>query len=312
MGTVETGTLSQLLLWSAKWLGDPSKGNTSQGTDGATLGLLSRLSGVPGQVAVVPLQPPITPMTPTTPTTLTTPTTPTSREGTSSHTFDQTPMILTSREETSNPTFGQVTACQVLLAALPSKISDWTTRALCLTWRPVGGTWENHKWQAMSMSIKDGTPFQQGPLLTQSLHSREDSHSHHPLAVEEPVHHHVARVAAQALGEEPAPQPAQVLAHSHSPDLAQCLSPCHSLCQHPCHSPCLCHSLLLCPSLCNLGTAALGVVAKFHSQADVNWVLDLRWVLFLAQLRLQDVVPQTEICPLMGLRQMDGCPGTAG
>merc|ERR1711971_1173020 len=92
MGTVETGTLSQLLLWSAKWLGDPSKGNTSQGTDGATLGLLSRLSGVPGQVAEVPLQPPITPMTPTTPTTLTTPTTPTSREGTSSHTFDQTPM----------------------------------------------------------------------------------------------------------------------------------------------------------------------------------------------------------------------------
>merc|ERR1711971_1298361 len=86
-------------------------------------------------------------------------------------------------------------------------------------------------------------------------------------------------------------QPAQVLAHSHSLDLAQCLSPCHSLCQHPCHSPCLCHSLLLCPSLCNLGTVALGVVAKCHSQADVNWVLDLRWVLFLAQLRLQDVVP---------------------
>merc|ERR1711971_1520726 len=120
MGTVETGTLSQLLLWSAKWLGDPSKGNTSQGTDGATLGLLSRLSGVPGQVAEVPLQPPITPMTPTTPTTLTTPT---SREGISSHAFDQTPMILTSREETSNPTFGQVTACQVLLAALPARPS---------------------------------------------------------------------------------------------------------------------------------------------------------------------------------------------
>merc|ERR1711971_754637 len=105
---------------------------------------------------------------------------------------------------------------------------------------------------------------------------------------------------------QPAPQPAQVLAHSHSPDLAQCLSPCL------CHSLLLCPCLFLCPSLCNLGTAALGVMAKFHSQADVNWVLDLRWVLFLAQLRLQDVVPQTEICPLMGLRQMDGCPGTAG
>merc|ERR1711971_159439 len=56
MGTVETGTLSQLLLWSAKWLGDPSKGNTSQGTDGATLGLLNRLSGVPGQAVEGPLQ----------------------------------------------------------------------------------------------------------------------------------------------------------------------------------------------------------------------------------------------------------------
>merc|ERR1711971_1408162 len=203
-------------------------------------------------------------------------------------------MTPTCREETSNHTFGQVTACQVLLAALPSKTSDLTTRALCLTWRPLGGTWENHKWQAMLMSTRDGTPFQRGPLLTQSLHSRGDSHSHHPLAVEEPVHHHVAQVAAQAL------------AHSHSLDLAQCLSPCHSLCQHPCHSPCLC------PSLCNLGTVALGVVAKCHSQADVNWVLDLRWVLFLAQLQQQAAEPQTEICPLMGLRQMDGCPGTVG
>merc|ERR1712172_122582 len=156
--------------------------------------------------------------------------------------------------------------------------------------------------------------FQQGPLLTQSLHSREDSHSHHPLAVEEPVHHHVAQVAAQALGEEPAPQPAQVLAHSHSLDLAQCLSPCHSLCQHPCHSPCLCpcHSLLLCPCLflcprlCMLGTVALGVVANCLSQADVNWVLDLRWVLFLAQLQQQAAEPQTEICPLMGsVKRMD-------
>merc|ERR1719234_2260151 len=118
----------------------------------------------------------------------------------------------------------------------------------------------------------------------------------------------------------PMPQPAQVLAHSHSLDLAQCLSLCHSLCQHPCHSPCLClcHSLLLCPclflcpSLCNLGTVAPGVVAKWHSQADVNWVLDLRWVLFLDQLQLQAAELQTEICPLMGLRQMDGCPGTVG
>merc|ERR1712088_402618 len=95
---VDTGTLSQLLLeifssnlcwllfWSARWLGDPSKENTSQGTDGATLDLLSRLSGVPGQVSEVALQPPITPMTPTT------------------------------QAETSSHTFGQVTASQVLLA----------------------------------------------------------------------------------------------------------------------------------------------------------------------------------------------------
>merc|ERR1711971_961315 len=39
---------------------------------------------------------------------------------------------------------------------------------------------------------------------------------------------------------------------------------------------------------------------------------DLRWVLFLAQLQQQAAEPQTEICPLMGLRQMDGCPGTVG
>merc|ERR1712212_1372315 len=116
MGTVDTGTLSQLLLkkfssnlcwlllWSVRWLGDPSKGNTSQGTNGATLDLLSQLSGVPGQVLEVALQPPITPMTPT------------SREGTSSHTFDQTLTTPTSQAETSSHTFGQVTACQVLLA----------------------------------------------------------------------------------------------------------------------------------------------------------------------------------------------------
>merc|ERR1711971_5718 len=68
--------------------------------------------------------------------------------------------------------------------------------------------------------------------------------------------------------------------HSHSP----CLCPCHSLLLCPC--------LFLCPSLCNLGTVALGVVAKCHSQADVNWVLDLRWVLFLAQLQQQAAEPQ--------------------
>merc|ERR1712032_898572 len=168
----------------------------------------------------------------------------------------------------------------------------------------------------MSMGIKDGTPFQQGPLLTKSLHSRVDSRSHRPLAVEEPVRHHVAQVAAQVLGEELAHQPVRVLAHSHSLDLAQCLSPCHTLCQHPCRSHslclCLCPSLLLCPSLCNPGTVALGVVDKCHSQADVNLVLDLKWVHFLVQLQQQDVVAQTEICPLMGLRQMDGCPATVG
>merc|ERR1711971_1059306 len=139
MGTVETGTLSQLLLaiplqisagcrccWSQSRMKILllAAALVSQGTDGATLGLLSRLSGVPGQVVEVPLQPPITPMTPTTHTTLTTPTTHTSLEGTSSHTFDQTPTTPTCREETSNHTFGQVTACQVLLAALPSKTSD--------------------------------------------------------------------------------------------------------------------------------------------------------------------------------------------
>merc|ERR1712088_577113 len=125
---VDTGTLSQLLLeifssnlcwllfWSARWLGDPSKGNTSQGTNGATLDLLSRLSGVPGQASEVALQPPITPMTPTTHTTPTTLTTPMSREGTSSHTFDQTLTTPTSQAETSSHTFGQVTASQVLLA----------------------------------------------------------------------------------------------------------------------------------------------------------------------------------------------------
>merc|ERR1712212_1170943 len=155
-----------------------------------------------------------------------------------------------------------------------------------------------------------------------SLHSRVDSRNHLPLAVEEPVRHHVAQVVARVLGEELAHQPVQVLAHSHSLDLVQCLSPCHTLCQHPCHSHsfclCLCPSLLLCPcpflcpSLCNLGTVDLGVVDKCHSQADVSWVLDLKWAHFLAQSQQQDVVAQTEICPLMGLRQMDGCPGTIG
>jgi hypothetical protein len=60
-----------------------------------------------------------------------TPTTLMFQEAINSHTFDQTPMAPMSQEAINSHTFDQVTvsACQVLLGALPYKTSESTIRA---------------------------------------------------------------------------------------------------------------------------------------------------------------------------------------
>ena len=167
---------------------------------------------------------------------------------------------------------------------------------------------------------KVGTLFQPGLRSAPSRRSPTSQATSQPRpAAEELDPLHVAQGAVQAHGEEHVQVPVQVPVLLNL-DLDQCQLPC----QHPCPSQCqcLCLSQLQCPSLCrclnqllclSLETVAQGLADRCHRHlADVNLDPDRKWGHFLVQLLQQDAEPQTEICPPMGLPQMDGCLGTVG